>query len=119
MVVTEEEFYTITGEKINRQKLVQRMIDYFNEKYPDTQITDFNEGSEIRDIMESFAVDIYHMEKNDTDLLRACFLPTSFGQYLDLFGEELSVSRDYGASSWGTVTFSIPETITEEIFKKK
>ena len=39
------------------------MIDFFNAKYPDSQITDFNEGSEIRNILESIACDIFHLEE--------------------------------------------------------
>ena len=61
MVLGEESFYTIDGAEVNRGTLVQRMIDYYNSKYPDTQITDFNEGSEIRNLLESIAVDIYHL----------------------------------------------------------
>lgn len=112
----EENFYTITGEKIDRSVIVQKMINYFNEKYPDTQITDFNEGSEIRNLLEAIAVDIYHLEANDNNLLKACFISTSWGQYLDLFGEDLNIPRNLGANSWGTLTFSIPEAITETIF---
>ena len=115
MADLEENFYTITGEKIDRTALVQKMIDYYNEKYPDSQITDFNEGSEIRNLLEAIAVDIYHLESNNNDVWRACFLSTSYGQYLDLFGEDLNAPRDLGATSWGTVTFSIPEAITEVV----
>lgn len=111
MVDFEENFYTITGEKIDRTTLVQKMINYYNEKYPNSQITDFNEGSEIRNLLEAIAVDIYHLEQNDNNLLKACFISTSFGEYLDLFGEDLNTPRDLGASSWGTLTFSIPEAV--------
>ena len=74
MAIQEENFYTITGERIDRTTLVQKMIDYFNDKYPNTQITDFNEGSEIRNLLEAIAVDIYHLESNNNDIWRACFL---------------------------------------------
>ena len=115
MVLGDESFYNVVGEEINRSILVQVMIDYYNEKYPDTNITDFNEGSEIRNILESFSVDIYHLEKNDTDLLRAAFLSTSYGRYLDLFGEEYNTPREYGSVAWGVVTFTIPEPIDYNI----
>ena len=109
MVLGDESFYNIIGEEINRTVLVQIMIDYFNEKYPDSNITDFNEGAEIRNILESLAVDIFHLELNDTNLLSAAFLSTSYGRYLDLFGEDLNTPRDYGSVAWGVVTFTIPE----------
>ena len=111
MVLGDESFYNVIGEEINRSILVQAMIDSYNEKYPNVDITDFNEGFEIRNMLESFSVDIYHLEKNDTDLLRAAFLSTSYGRYLDLFGEEYNTPRDYGSISWGVVLFSIPEPI--------
>lgn len=111
MVLGDEEFTTITGQRIDRSVLVQHMIDYYNMKYPDSQITDFNEGSVIRNILESLAVDIFHMELNDTQLLNVAFLPTSYGGWLDLFGEELHLTRQTGAQAQGTVTFSIPEPV--------
>ena len=115
MALGDESFYTILGEEVNRPILVQKMVDLFNNKYQDTNITDFNEGSEIRNILEAFSVDIYHLEANDNDILRAVFLSTSYGRWLDLFGEELNRPRDYGSVSTGNVIFSIPEEATTEI----
>lgn len=115
MVLGDESFYNVIGEEINRTVLVQIMIDYYNEKYPDSKITDFNEGSEIRNILETLAVDIFHLEQNDTNLLSAAFLSTSYGRYLDLFGEELNTPRNYGSLAWGVVTFTIPEPINYNI----
>ena len=115
MVLGEESFYTIEGTEINRGILVQKMIDYYNMKYPESQITDFNEGSEIRNLLESIAVDIYHLEADNQGILRACFLATSYGAYLDLFGEEYHTPRDQGEQSRGVVTFTIPEATNTEI----
>ena len=115
MALGDESFYTILGEEVNRSTLVQKMIDYFNNKYPNTQITDFNEGSEIRNILESIAADVYHVESSDQDILRAVFLSTSYGRWLDLFGEELNRPRDYGSISTGNVVFTIPEPATQEV----
>lgn len=112
MPLGDEEFYTLDGNVINREILVQHMIDLYNYKYPDTQITDFNEGSEIRNLLEAIAVDIFHLELNNQQLLRAAFLSTSYGNFLDLFGEELNTARYRGSSAWGTVTFSISEPLT-------
>lgn len=106
-----EEFYTVTGDKITREYLVQKMIDEFNTKYPDAGITDFNEGSVIRNILESLSVDIYHLEYNDNLLLRQAFLTTATGYYLDLFGEEMNTPRLTGLQAQGEVTFSITESV--------
>lgn len=115
MPLGDESFYTVDGEEINRTVLVQHMIDLYNEKYPDSQITDFNEGSEIRNIIESLACDIFHLELDNQSILRACFLSTSYGRWLDLFGEELNTPRDYGSISTGNVVFTIPEPATQEV----
>ena len=106
-----EEFYNVTGDKVTREYLVQRMIDYFNEKYPDSKITDFNEGSEIRNLLESISSDIYHLEYNDNLLLREAFITTASGSYLDLYGEEYGITRDIALQAQGTVTFSISEPV--------
>lgn len=107
----DESFYNMEGLEINRGILVQKMIDFYNLKYPDSKITDFNEGSEIRNLLESIAVDIYHLENDNQVILRACFLATSYGQYLDLFGEEYNTPRITANRSWGSVTFSISEPV--------
>ena len=91
------------------------MIDYYNNKYTDSDVTDFNEGSEIRNLLEAVACDIFHLEYNDQQMLRAGFLPTSYGSFLDLFGEELDAPRTLGVSAQGTVTFSISEALTYPI----
>ena len=38
MVLGDESFYNVVGEEINRRVLVQIMVDYFNDKYPDSDI---------------------------------------------------------------------------------
>lgn len=111
MALGDEEFYTVDGQRIDRSVLVQHMIDLFNQKYGDTEITDFNEGSEIRNLLEALACISFHMELNDMQLLRIAFLPTSYGSWLDLFGEELHLPREPGRQSQGDVTFSIPEPV--------
>ena len=105
----DESFYNVIGEEIKRSFLLQLMIDGFNEKYPDSQITDFNEGSVIRNTLESISADVFHLERNDQDILRAVFLSTSYGRWLDLFGEELNRPRDYGSVSTGNVVLIIPD----------
>lgn len=115
MVNGDTSFYTVTGEEINRTILVQEMIDYFNEKYPNANITDFNEGSVARNITESLSVDAYHIMKVDNDVERVAFLSTAIGGYLDLHGKDMNAPRDMGSLAWGTVTFSIPQTEAFEI----
>lgn len=104
-----EEFYMVNGDKITREYLVQLMINEFNKKYPNADITDFNEGSVIRNILESLSADIYHLEYNDNLLLRETFLTTASSSYLDLHGEGLNIRRGIALQAQGTVTFSISD----------
>ena len=110
-----EEFYTVTGDKVTIPILIQRMIDYYNSKYPDAQITDFNEGSQIRNLLESISTDIYHLEFQDNSLLRQAFITTATGYYLDLFGEEYGIIRNAALQAQGDVTFSISSAVTYPI----
>ena len=111
MPVGDQKFYMLEGTEIDRTILLQYMIDFYNYKHPDTEITDFNEGSEIRNLLEAIATNIFHLEYNDQQILKASFLATSWGSWLDLFGEELNLPRDPGRQSQGDVTFSIPEPV--------
>lgn len=106
-----DEFYTIDGMKVTRPYLVQKMIDYYNEKYPNTQITDFNEGSEIRNLLESISADIFHKEYHENLQLKEAFLTTADGNFLDLHGEEYKIKREEATQAQGTVTFTIPDTL--------
>ena len=115
MVLGDERFFNIEGQEITRSVLVQKMIDYFNEKYPNAQITDFNEGSVIRNLLESVAVDIFHLEMNDLQILTAAFLSTSYGSYLDLHGEELNAPRYPATYGQGVLTFSIAEPAVTDV----
>lgn len=111
MPVGDQKFYMLEGTEIDRTVLLQYMIDFFNYKNPDSEITDFNEGSVIRNILEAIACDIFHLEYNDQQILRAAFLPTSYGSWLDIFGEELNLYRKEGRQAQGDVTFSIDSPV--------
>ena len=110
-----EGFYNVIGEEISTSYLLQRMIDYYNRKYPDTQITDFNDGSNIRNLLECISVDIFHLEFNENALLRQAFLTTATGHYLDLFGEEYGIKRKIALQAQGVVTFSISSAVNYPI----
>lgn len=108
-------YYDVIGSYIDRKFLLQLMIDYYNDKYPDAQITDFNEGSQIRNLLETFSTDIYHLEFQENSLLRQAFLTTATGYYLDLFGEEYGIKRNTALQAQGVVTFSISSPVTYAI----
>ena len=104
-------FYDVGGFRVTKDFILQKMINYFNNKYPEAEITDFNEGSQIRNLLESISVDIYHLESLENSLLRQAFITTATGGYLDLHGEGLNVTRGIALQAQGTVTFSISESV--------
>lgn len=108
-------FYDVSGFHVTKNFILQMMINYYNNKYPEAQITDFNEGSQIRNLLEAFSVDIYHLEFQENSLLRQAFLTTATGHYLDLFGEEYGVQRNIALQAQGVVTFSISSAVNYPI----
>ena len=88
MAVDDVSFYNINGEEVSRSILVQQMINFYQSKLQigDTRITDFNEGSEIRTLLESFAVDLYTLMEEVDDVSRICFVETAEGEWLDKHG---------------------------------
>ena len=56
-----EYYYAPDGTKISREKLVNDMITHYREE-TDSEITDFSEGTEIRNILESVALSFFGSE---------------------------------------------------------
>ena len=114
--VNDVSFYNILGKEISREQLVQQMVDYYAEKLEvgETRVTDFNEGSEIRNLLEAFAVDIYSLMEDQYELSKIAFINTAYGEWLDLHGENplINCPRNTGTESTGIVTFTIPEVMT-------
>ena len=108
MINENDAIVTVTGDTITRASIVQDMINLFNKKYPESRITDFNEGSQIRNILESISVAVFHLMMNNYESTRVGFLETSYGEWLDLLGLEIGLARYTGERATGTVTFSLP-----------
>ena len=74
--IENESFYNIIGDEISRESIVERMIDYYNQKLEigETKITDFNEGSEIRNLLESIAVDLYDLMEDNYEATKIAFI---------------------------------------------
>lgn len=119
MAVNDNSFYNLVGEEISRSNLVQQMIDFYSLllEVGDTRVTDFNEGSEIRNLLEAFAVDIYYLMESENDLTEIGFVDTAYGEWLDKHGLNpfINIERDTGMEATGYVTFSIPEDATTEL----
>lgn len=119
MAVDEEVLYTVLGEEITRSSIVNDMINYYLLKLEvgETKITDFNEGSEIRNIVEAYAVDGFAIRENQNELTKVPFIHLAEGEFLDLHGANplIKLPRDTGTEAIGMVTFSIPEPAITDI----
>ena len=119
MAIEDVSFINLRGETISRENLVQQMVDYYSLKLNagESKVTDFNEGSEIRNLLESFAVDIYYLSEMENDVLKQAFVDTATGTWLDKIGMHpfIQLERSLGGASHGSVTFSIPSALTSEV----
>ena len=118
MAIDDVSFITVTGIEISRSYLVEQMIGFYNLllEAGETKVTDFNEGSEIRNLLESIAVDSYIVMEDKNELTKIGFIETAEGEFLDLHGAHPSVNlpRDTGMEAEGFVTFSVEERVQTE-----
>ena len=119
MPMENESFYNLIGEEISREGIVEKMIEYYAQKLEigETKVTDFNEGSEIRNLLESIAVDLYALMEDNYEATKIAFISSAYGEWLDLHGENplINIPRDTGSEAVGLVTFSIPDVRTVDI----
>ena len=113
MPVEEVTFYDINGEEVNLTNLVNQMIDLYEQKLElgETKLTDFNEGSEIRNILHGFAVLMFNYLEDINEAGKLPFISTSYGAYLDKIGENpfIALDRETGSVSEGEATFTLAE----------
>ena len=119
MAIEEETFYNVIGEEINRTNIVNQMIGFYNLllEVGETKITDFNEGSEIRNLLESVAVLGYYTMEDQNELSKIAFPDTAEGEWLDKHGANpfIKIERDTGSEATGFVVFAIPNASTDDI----
>lgn len=116
--LNDESFYNIQGEEISRNGLTQEMINFYGLllNVGETRITDFNEGSEIRNLLESIAVDHYAILDDQNEHAKITFIDTAYGEWLDKHGNHpaIKLERNQGVEAVGEVTFTIPAVSTEQ-----
>ena len=110
-----EQFYTPTNEEITRDKIVQDWIDNYI-KNNEGKLTDFSEGSEIRNILESFALSIYVLEYYKMLEFRQHWIIYASGSYLDLHGTALRMPRKQGSYATGYVTITLPRILDYDYY---
>ena len=118
MALEEVSFINTNGDEVYLSNIVEQMIDYYEQKLEvgETKITDFNEGSEIRNLLEAFAVGIYALLEEQNEVSKLSFIQTSFGESLDKIGTLpfINLPRIEGNEAEGMVTFTLSETLTED-----
>ena len=118
MALEEVSFINTNGDEVYLSNIVEQMIDYYEQKLEvgETRITDFNEGSEIRNLLEAFAVGIYALLEEQNEVSRLPFIQTSFGESLDKIGTLpfINLPRIEGNEAEGMVTFTLAETLTDD-----
>lgn len=108
-------FINMVGEEVSVPNLVEQMIDFFNQKLSvgDTKITDFNEGSEIRNLLEGFAILVYAVLEDTNEATKLPFISSSYGTFLDKIGENpfINLPRIEGDYARGEATFSLVDAL--------
>lgn len=114
MAIEEIALINTNGEEITVSNLVNQMINYYELKQEvgETKITDFAEGSEIRNLLEAFAICIYALMDEQSEATKITFIDSSYGVWLDKIGELpfINLPRITGNPSEGVVTFTLSET---------
>ena len=101
------------GSVFTRSGIVQQSIDFYQQAYQErlTDVTDFSDGSEIRTIHESFAVELFNFYVEMERQSRMKFIRYASGLYLDEIGCEYHLSRKKSEVATGSVTFTTSATI--------
>lgn len=117
--IEEDTFYDVNGYEVSRTNLVQQKIDYYDEKRQigESRITDFNEGSEIRNLLEDISVDTYNIMEHQNEVTKIAFVETAFGEWLDKHGANpfVALERNPGSEAKGFVTFAIPSAQSSDV----
>ena len=118
MALEEVSFYNTNGDEINLTNLVDQMINFYELKSEvgETRLTDFNEGSEIRNLLEAFAILGYAIMEEQSEATRIAFISTSEDTWLDRIGELpfIDLPRIAGNESTGSVTFTLAAALDDD-----
>ena len=118
MALEEVSFYNTNGDEINLTNLVDQMINFYELKSEvgETRLTDFNEGSEIRNLLEAFAILGYAIMEEQSEATRIAFISTSEDTWLDRIGELpfIDLPRIGGQPSTGSVTFTLAAALDDD-----
>jgi len=112
-----EQFTSSDNTIISVDDEVQSIIDYYKGAFDEgkSQITDFNDGSNARNLVEAIGRKSYELRYLIDDMKRVAFPQYSRNNYLDLIGAEHDCQRDPAKSASGTLKFTLAEAKTYDI----
>lgn len=107
-----DSFYDVKGNEVSREEIVAGFINNYT-----GSLTDFNEGSEIRNLIEAFAVYAMSLEERLNDVLYVVDILNADGEYLDIMASQprIDMERITGVEATGEVIFSVRNALVEEL----
>lgn len=107
-----DSFYTVKGNEVSKESIVTEFINNYK-----GNLTDFNEGSEIRNLLESFAVYAMGLEERVNDTVYVMDIMNADGEYLDILASQpgIDMERITGEEATGYVLFTIKNALLEEL----
>lgn len=109
------------GNIITRSGIVDSSIKYYQQAYQEelTNITDFSQGSEIRTLHESIAVELFDLYVETERQAKMKFVRYASGSYLDEIACEYHLTRKPAEVATGSVVFSTSATVNGVIVVPK
>ena len=112
-------FYNIENEEISEELILAELIGFYQSLGSNgrTRIDDFEEGSEVRTLLEVLSHLAYNILEEQNRTLSSHFINTAEGEYLDLLGANPNVNleRSQGTTATGLVKFTLPEVAVAEV----
>lgn len=107
-----DSFYTVKGNEVSKENIVAEFINNYH-----GNLTDFNEGSEIRNLLEAFAVYAMGLEERLNDTIYVMDIMNADGEYLDLLAGQpgIDMERIEGVEATGDVVFTVKNALLEEL----
>ena len=107
-----DSFYSVKGNEVSKENIVAEWINNYT-----GSLTDFNEGSEIRNLLEAFAVYAMGLEERINDVLYVMDIMNADGEYLDLLASQprIDMERIEGVEATGYVLFTVKNALLEEL----
>lgn len=100
-------------EVMDEGTILETLIDYF--RTAQTSITDFNEGSEVRNLLGAVSLSQYELYYYIGLLFEMGYVQTAQGDYLDKIGILVNCYRQTANKSSGEVTFTIDGAIATDL----